>query len=178
MELSLRVRVILYCRKKKADYSAETPPNLIDESVGVTTTENAESIRKTYSGRKVFDFPKPSGLIEYLAAFKENSIILDCFGGSGTTAEAVCALMPRRWKSPLHACGAGRLCGNNHGRKGETGHKGLFDKEETQTLLYSRKLTLRNLHRAQEFIDEAKKLPKERVKTTIMSRDGIYGVYH
>ncbi len=51
----------LVLSQKKADYSAETPPNLIDESVGVTTTENAESIRKTYSGRKVFDFSETVG---------------------------------------------------------------------------------------------------------------------
>ena len=40
---------------------------------------------------KVFDFPKPPSLIEYLANFlcDKSSIILDSFAGSGTTAHAV-----------------------------------------------------------------------------------------
>ena len=42
-------------------------------------------------GRKVFDFPKPVSLIEYILKFAtdKNSIILDSFAGSGTTAHAV-----------------------------------------------------------------------------------------
>ena len=38
-----------------------------------------------------FDFPKPTALIEYLVGFycKDNSIVLDSFAGSGTTAHAV-----------------------------------------------------------------------------------------
>ena len=38
-----------------------------------------------------FDFPKPTDLIQYLLGFycQENSIILDSFSGSGTTAHAV-----------------------------------------------------------------------------------------
>ena len=42
-------------------------------------------------GEKVFDYPKPHSLIEYLINFlcNKNSIILDSFAGSGTTAHAV-----------------------------------------------------------------------------------------
>ena len=38
-----------------------------------------------------FDFPKPTALIQYLIGFycQDNSIILDSFAGSGTTAHAV-----------------------------------------------------------------------------------------
>lgn len=38
-----------------------------------------------------FDFPKPTALVQYLIGFysKKNSIILDSFAGSGTTAHAV-----------------------------------------------------------------------------------------
>ncbi len=44
-------------------------------------------------GVKVFDFPKPSRLIKHFVAIAsdKNSLILDFFGGSGTTAHAVLA---------------------------------------------------------------------------------------
>lgn len=77
---------------KKGNYDPEVPPNLIDESVGVTTTEEAGKMVDMIFGKtKVFDFPKPPSLIEYLAGFlcDKNSIILDSFAGSGTTAHAV-----------------------------------------------------------------------------------------
>ena len=79
---------------KKANYDPEVPPNLIDESVGVDTTEEAGKLLTRIFGKKVFDFPKPPSLIEYLLSFlcDENSIILDSFAGSGTTAHAVLEL--------------------------------------------------------------------------------------
>lgn len=76
---------------KKQNYSKEVPPNFIDASVGVDTTENAGRMLFEIFGSKVFDFPKTPSLIEYLINFlcDENDIILDSFAGSGTTAHAV-----------------------------------------------------------------------------------------
>ena len=45
---------------KKENYSEEVPPNLIDESVGVTTTEEAGKRMFEMFGKKVFDYPKVS----------------------------------------------------------------------------------------------------------------------
>ena len=80
---------------KKSNYDPEVPPNLIDESVGVTTTEEAgKLVDGIFGGNKVFDFPKPPSLVEYLMNFLcgKSSIILDSFAGSGTTAHAVLKL--------------------------------------------------------------------------------------
>ena len=76
---------------KKQNYAKEVPPNFIDSSVGVDTTENAGRMLHEIFGKKVFDFPKTPSLIEYLINFlcDKNSIILDSFAGSGTTAHAV-----------------------------------------------------------------------------------------
>lgn len=77
---------------KKESYDLEVPPNLIDESIGVSTTEEAGKLLDEIFGKeKVFDFPKPPSLIEYLVSFlcDKNSIILDSFAGSGTTAHAI-----------------------------------------------------------------------------------------
>jgi adenine-specific DNA-methyltransferase len=76
---------------KRANYDAEVPPNLIDDTVGVSTTEEAGKEQIAIFGKKVFDYPKDKSLIEYLIQFvdKKDAIILDSFAGSGTTAHAV-----------------------------------------------------------------------------------------
>lgn len=77
---------------KKQSYSEEVPPNLIDFSVGVDTTEEAGKSLLEIFGEKKFDYPKPVSLIKYLLSFKPNSKILDFFAGSGTTLHAVMQL--------------------------------------------------------------------------------------
>lgn len=81
---------------KKAEYSAEVPPNLIDDMVGVDTTEQAgDNLDKLFDGNTIFDYPKPVSLVEYLTDFdtpKNGSLILDFFSGSATTAHAVMQL--------------------------------------------------------------------------------------
>ena len=80
---------------EKAEYDAEVPPNLINSKVNVGTNENAGEYQVQLFGKKVFNYPKPVSLITYLMGFNdlgENSIILDFFSGSGTTADAVMQL--------------------------------------------------------------------------------------
>lgn len=77
---------------KKAEYNAEVPPNLIDDTVGVCTTEQAgDDLDKYFDGKRVFSYPKPVSLLNYLLNFVDNQdcTILDFFSGSSTTAEAV-----------------------------------------------------------------------------------------
>lgn len=56
-----------------------------------TVTEGTREIQDLFSGTVVFDYPKPTVLLKrlMLIATKENDFILDFFGGSGTTADAV-----------------------------------------------------------------------------------------
>jgi adenine-specific DNA-methyltransferase len=80
---------------KKAEYSEEVPPNLIDETVGVDTTENAgKYLTELFEGKEVFDYPKPISLLKYLINFlsDDSCFILDFFAGSGSTAQAVLEL--------------------------------------------------------------------------------------
>lgn len=93
IELSKQL-VISY---KKAEYNREIPPSLIDNQVGVDTTENAgRYITDIFDGQKIFDYPKPVSLLHYLTNFfierDKGSIILDFFSGSATTAHAVMQL--------------------------------------------------------------------------------------
>ena len=56
-----------------------------------SNTEAKNELKKIFDGRVPFDTPKPSRLIERILhiATASNSIILDSFAGSGTTAHAV-----------------------------------------------------------------------------------------
>jgi adenine-specific DNA-methyltransferase len=60
---------------------------------GSTRNASAE-IKEIFDGEKIFETPKPRALIERLLeiATDDDSIVLDSFGGSGTTAHAVLAL--------------------------------------------------------------------------------------
>ncbi|MCX5869465.1 MAG: site-specific DNA-methyltransferase [Deltaproteobacteria bacterium] len=77
-----------------ADGSDGTPPETIffNRNVGSNRTSKAE-IRQILEAGDNFDTPKPVGLIKYILniATDENSIILDSFAGSGSTAHAVLA---------------------------------------------------------------------------------------
>ena len=74
----------------------KTPSTLLSPSAGIGTNEDASKELAEIFGRemgKVFPYPKPATLIQYLirSATHEDrdSIILDSFSGSGTTAHAV-----------------------------------------------------------------------------------------
>lgn len=80
---------------KRSNYNREVPPNFIDSSVGVDTTENAgRNLLDIFDNKKVFDYPKPVSLIKYLINFieRDNLTILDFFAGSGTTLHATMEL--------------------------------------------------------------------------------------
>lgn len=78
-------------RYDKLNYEPEVPRNLIDDNDYVGTTEEGGTTLKEIFLAKVFDYPKPPSLLQYLINFvcDESSIILDSFAGSGTTAHAV-----------------------------------------------------------------------------------------
>lgn len=78
-------------RYDKANYEPEVPRNLMDSNDYVGTTEEGGIILREILGAKVFDYPKAPSLIQYLLNFlcDSDSIILDSFSGSGTTAHAV-----------------------------------------------------------------------------------------
>jgi len=95
----LKNETVINCSKslvisyKKSNYSEEVPPNLIDDTVGVDTTEESGKALTDMFGKKVFDYPKPISLMKYLISFKpeikDSGIILDFFAGTGTTGHAV-----------------------------------------------------------------------------------------
>lgn len=77
LEEELRNKTKINCSKnlvlsyKKTKYSEEVPLNLINDWVGVNTTEEAGKRLFSMFDKKVFDYPKPVSLIKYLLRFKK-----------------------------------------------------------------------------------------------------------
>ena len=99
LEAELNSGTIVNCSKqlvlsyKKSEYAPEVPPSLIDESVHVHTTEEAgKKLDLLMGGKRVFDYPKPVSLLQYILSFCDAEIILDFFSGSATTAHAAMQL--------------------------------------------------------------------------------------
>lgn len=87
---------------EKLEYDAEVPANLINSKVNVGTNENAGEQQIGLFGKKVFNYPKPTSLIEYLLGFSDTEdeyFVMDFFSGSATTAEAVMNLNAHEGRS-------------------------------------------------------------------------------
>lgn len=76
--------------KNYAKAGAKARSLLVDPRFGVTRTGRADA-ELAIGQRDVFSFPKPVSLIEFFIeiASDKDSVILDFFSGSGTTAQAV-----------------------------------------------------------------------------------------
>lgn len=85
----------------RTEKSYKAPTNLFKEKYlnttinkiedNVDTNEGAKKVLIEIFGKDIFSYPKPYSLIEFLLKIgtDKNSIILDSFAGSGTTAQAV-----------------------------------------------------------------------------------------
>jgi adenine-specific DNA-methyltransferase len=74
-----------------ADTSGGRPPETIWYHLDVGSSRGAKAQIKTIFGEGAFDTPKPIGIVERVLEIATNpdSLILDSFAGSGTTAHAV-----------------------------------------------------------------------------------------
>lgn len=83
-------------RQKKFLGSYTNDKKAFVTNLGWHSTENSTKyLMNIFDQRKLFDFPKPVGLLKFLIAqqaINQTDIILDFFAGSGTTAHAVMEL--------------------------------------------------------------------------------------
>lgn len=83
-------------RYERKGSRSKTPSNIINKiECNVGTNEDAKKdLKELFSNEIGFDFPKPTSLIYYLSKMNKDkeSIILDFFAGSGTTAHSVMQL--------------------------------------------------------------------------------------
>lgn len=79
--------------KKIPDYANELDIEQLPDTI-INITGSDDIYLTKLMNEKVFDYPKPVKLLEYLIKIgtKENDFVLDFFAGSGTTGEAACNL--------------------------------------------------------------------------------------
>jgi len=85
-------KVYIIKRPEQYENSENVFYNLLIDVGSLATAK--DELYNFFGNREIFDTPKPSSLIEYLLeiASRKNSIILDFFAGSGTTAQATLEL--------------------------------------------------------------------------------------
>ena len=79
------------CKRYLDEMPGRLPTNLWPYSEVGHTDEATKELKAIFEGRSPFDTPKPTRLIERILkiATDGNSLVLDSFGGSATTAQAV-----------------------------------------------------------------------------------------
>ncbi|MDI1317060.1 site-specific DNA-methyltransferase [Flavobacterium sp.] len=79
-------------KKYGSEEAIKAVSTFLPKEVGMSEDGNKEMIE--IFGSKIFSFPKPASLVKYFYSIinDKNALILDFFGGSGTTAQAVMEL--------------------------------------------------------------------------------------
>lgn len=130
------------------------------EEVGHTQEGNKQLA--AIMGKAVFDYPKPTRLIERIIqiASDPDSIILDSFAGSGTTAQAVLNMNKvdggNRKFILVEMMDYADSITAERVKRVISGYKA--DKE---TVLYDEEITIKNLAQGAAMLDEAKAIAKE-----------------
>lgn len=89
-EAAPKRKMFLNERLEKGD--TKTPSSLLLDAG--TTQDGTNEVAELFDGKKVFSYPKPTKLLVRLLEFTtdQESLVLDFFAGSGTTADAVLRL--------------------------------------------------------------------------------------
>ena len=132
--------------------------NLWKQSEVGHTDEAKKELKEIFDGKCPFDTPKPIRLLERILdiATEDNSIILDSFAGSGTTAHAVLLANKKKHSHKkfilvelmdyADSTTAFRV------KKALTGYNATLKHEEE---IYKKKLTIKSLSKAETYIKEA-----------------------
>ena len=110
MEAAIANDDVEFSLQKDGTYTVRSKSYLYDENGvvrrgkpisvmnGPFTQDGTQEVRDLFNGKAIFDFTKPSGLIKYLIGLEVNdnsskeTLVLDFFSGSATTAHAVMQL--------------------------------------------------------------------------------------
>lgn len=134
-----------------------------NKSVG-HTQEATQEIGKIFGKATIFDYPKPTRLVERIVqiATKKNSIILDSFAGSGTTAHAVLDLNKKdggnRKFILIEMMDYADTITAERVKRVMTGYPYKGEKKEE---IYSKKLTPKNIARGDKLLAEAQAKAEE-----------------
>lgn len=122
------------------------------------TDEAKKELKEIFGGKSPFDTPKPTRLLERILdiATDDDSIILDSFAGSGTTAHAVLLANQKKHSNKkfilVELMDYADTTTAYRVKKAMTGYEATMKHEEE---IYNKKLTIKNLTKAETFLKEA-----------------------
>ena len=122
------------------------------------TDEAKKELKEIFGGKSPFDTPKPTRLLERILniATDDDSIILDSFAGSGTTAHAVLLANQKKHSKKkfilVELMDYADTTTAYRVKKAMTGYEAMMKHEEE---IYNKKLTVKNLTKAETFLKEA-----------------------
>ena len=122
------------------------------------TDEAKKELKEIFGGKSPFDTPKPTRLLERILdiATDDDSIVLDSFAGSGTTAHAVLLANQKKHSHKkfilVELMDYADTTTAYRVKKAITGYKATMKHEEE---IYNKKLTIKNLTKAETFLKEA-----------------------
>lgn len=122
------------------------------------TDEAKKELKEIFGGKSPFDTPKPTRLIERILdiATDDNSIILDSFAGSGTTAHAILLANLKKHSHKkfilVELMDYADTTTAYRVKKAITGYQASMKHEEE---IYNKKLTIKNLSKVDTFLKEA-----------------------
>lgn len=124
-------------------------------------TDGAKKELKNIFDDKVFDTPKPSTLIERIIRIStgDDSVVLDSFAGSGTTAHAVLNLNQAGGNRKFILVELGDYADSTTAERVKRVIAGYSKDEEL--VLYDEEITAKNLSKGAEIIEKAKQTAKE-----------------
>jgi len=138
------------------------------------TDEAKKELKEIFGGKSPFDTPKPTRLLERILniATDDDSIILDSFAGSGTTAHAVLLANQKKHSKKkfilVELMDYADTTTAYRVKKAMTGYKATMKHEEE---IYNKKLTVKNLTKAETFLKEAEAvIEKEQVNYAEISK--------
>lgn len=122
------------------------------------TDEAKKELKEIFGGKSPFDTPKPTRLIERILdiATDDDSIVLDCFAGSGTTAHAVLMANQKKHSNRrfilIELMDYADTTTAYRVKKAITGYDAKM-KHEVE--IYNKKLTIKNLPHYAQYLEEA-----------------------
>lgn len=134
------------------------------DEVGHTDGAKKE-LKRIFEGRCPFDTPKPSTLIERILqiATDDDSIVLDAFAGSGTTAHAVLSQNKQDHGSrKFILIELMDYADSTTAERVKRVITGYSYKGKTEEEIYSKKLTPKNILKAADFLAQAEMISKMR----------------
>lgn len=148
-------------RKKTyiTNVEGKVPTNFFPYTEVGHSDEATRELKEIFGGKSPFDTPKPTRLIERILdiATDDDSIVLDCFAGSGTTAHAVLMANQKKHSNKrfilIELMDYADTTTAYRVKKAITGYDAKM-KHEVE--IYNKKLTIKNLPHYAQYLDEAK----------------------